>query len=303
MENRNPNTEKNIKIYKISIAILLVIIAVLAFLLIRSTSQVSTIVVEKEKSVQMNMQMQHELDSLIAEHNKIKNEYGYISGQLSEKDSMIMAQAKEIEQLIASQADYRRVKKKLDQLRNITQGYVSQIDSLYRVNKQLTDENVKIKGDLESEQKKSFELNQDKENLKTKINDAAVLRAYNVSVSALNVKSGSKETATDRAKKTDKFKVCFTIGENRLVETGNRNVYLRIARPNDNLILTQGSYVFTFNGKTLQYSEKTALKYNGQAVNACIEYTRGDVELKAGKYYFTLYTDNAELGEASITLK
>lgn len=303
MENRDQNTEKKIKIYKITIAVLLLIIGVLTFFVIRNSSEVNTIVVEKEKSVQMNMQLQHELDSLIAEHNKIKNEYGYLSGQLSEKDSMIMAQAKEIEGLIASQADYRRVKKKLDQLRNITQGYVSQIDSLYRINKELTDENNKIKGDLESEQKKSFELNQDKENLKTKINDAAVLRAYNISVSALNVKSGTKESATDRAKKTDKFKVCFTVGENRLIEAGNRNVYLRIARPNDNLILTQGSYVFTFNGKTLQYSEKTSLKYSGQAINACIEYTRGDVELKSGKYFFTLYTDNAELGEASITLK
>ena len=147
MENNNSQNKKN-RTYKIIIGIQLIIIAVLAFLFFTNKSKVDTIVLEKEKSVQMSAELQSELDSLMAEHDKIKKEYGYLSDQLSAKDSTILAQAKEIEALINSQADYRRIKKKLDALRQITHGYVNQIDSLYRVNQTLTDENKRIRGDL-----------------------------------------------------------------------------------------------------------------------------------------------------------
>ena len=143
MENNDSQQKKN-RTYKIIIGLQLIIIAILAILLFTTKSSVDTIVLEKEKSVQMSEELQVELDSLMAEHDKIKKEYGYLSDQLTAKDSTILAQAKEIETLINSQADYRRIKKKLDALRQITQGYVNQIDSLYRVNQTLTDENTKM---------------------------------------------------------------------------------------------------------------------------------------------------------------
>ena len=56
-------------------------------------------------------QLQAELNSLMAEHNRIKEQYEDVSGLLSEKDSIIMANAEEIKALINSQADYRKIKK------------------------------------------------------------------------------------------------------------------------------------------------------------------------------------------------
>ena len=61
-------------------------------------------------------QLQAELNSLMAEHNRIKEQYEDVSGLLSEKDSIIMANAEEIKALINSQADYRKIKKQLARL-------------------------------------------------------------------------------------------------------------------------------------------------------------------------------------------
>ncbi len=302
MESQDTQQAKRNKTYKIIIGIQLVIIVVLAIMLLTTKSSVDTIVLEKEKTAQMNEELQSELDSLLREHDRIKQEYGYLSDQLTSKDSLIMAQAKEIEQLINSQADYRRIKKKLDALRGITQGYVNQIDSLYRVNQQLTDENIKIKGDLENANKITTDLTKEKDELSNQINNAAYLKGYNISATGYNMKSGNKEAITDRARKVEMIRICLTIGENPLVKAGQKDVYVRIARP-DNLILTQGSYSFIYQGQRIQYSAKTVISYNQKASTVCIDYTRGDVELPAGKYHIAVFADDHELGQTSLTLK
>ncbi len=301
MENNNSQNKKN-RTYKIIIGIQLIIIAVLAFLFFTNKSKVDTIVLEKEKSVQMSAELQSELDSLMAEHDKIKKEYGYLSDQLSAKDSTILAQAKEIEALINSQADYRRIKKKLDALRQITQGYVNQIDSLYRVNQTLTDENKRIRGDLDNANKKADDLIKQKDDLSNKINDAAYLKGYNISATGYNVKSNSKQVITDRAKKVELIQVCLTIGENPLVSSGQKDVYVRIARP-DNIILTQGSYSFIYQGQRIQYTAKTVINYSQKAANVCIDYPRDNIELPAGKYHIAVFADDHELGQCSLTLR
>jgi peptidoglycan hydrolase CwlO-like protein len=81
-----------------------------------------------------NVELQSELDALLAEHERIKEQYGELSEQLSEKDSIIMAGAAEIEKLINSQADYNRIKKQLARLQNISQEYVKEMDKLYQEN-------------------------------------------------------------------------------------------------------------------------------------------------------------------------
>ena len=77
-----------------------------------------------------NVELQSELNELLAEHERIKEQYGELSEQLSEKDSIIMAGAAEIEKLINSQADYNRIKKQLARLQNISQEYVQEMDDL-----------------------------------------------------------------------------------------------------------------------------------------------------------------------------
>lgn len=294
--------EKLKKKYNTIIAILSVIIVVLAILLIMVKSNVNTIVVEKETAVEQRDELKFELEELLAEHELIKSEYGQLTDQLTEKDSMIIAQAKEIEKLINSQADHRRIKRQLDYLRGITQGYVNQIDSLYTVNQQLTAEIVTTRKSLDSEKQRSFELSQEKTGLEEKITSAAVLRAYNISIKALNLRSSGKESETDRARRADAIRVCFTVSENSLIPAGTKDIYVRIARP-DNYILTQGGYTFIYQGNRIQFSEKGNINYNQKSQNVCITYNRGEVEFKPGKYGVNIFADDNEIGSTSFELK
>lgn len=296
------SSQKKVRTWKIIAAIEGVIIILLLILFILNKRETNTIVIEKQATIQQNMELKAELDSLLAEHQKIKQQYGDISGKLAEKDSIILAQAREIEKLINSQADYNRIKKKLDALRRITQSYVHQIDSLYRENVKLQAENKDLKGKINEYSQKTVELEKEKEELSTKITSAAYLSAYNIVATAYNVKSGSKEQQTTKAKKTDLIRICFTIGENPLVESRDLEVYIRIARP-DNIILSQGSYSVVYQGKRIQYSTKVTVRYKQKSEHVCVDYLRENLDLPKGKYQITLFTTERELGNTFLTLE
>lgn len=298
----------NDKKYKRIIAILLVIIALLLIWIVVEKSRIHTIYLEKDATVAHSTELQSELDSLMKEHSKIKSDYGEISTQLSEKDSIILANAGEIQKLIASQGDYKKTKRKLELLRNITQGYLLQIDSLYKVNQALTDENFKIKKEIGKEKKINSDLIKDKDELTEKVNVASVLKAYNIKSSTVKLRSsGSKEVETDKAKRIERVNICFTLSENKITKSGKKTIYIRIARP-DNVIVCEGKedvYTFEYQGQKIQYSMKKEFDYDNKAQEICLAWNKRDPKTPAmvGIYHVSIFVDGYEIGQSQFELK
>ena len=300
---QNEEKKSKNKIYLTLIIILVLSNIVLLWLFINTKSEVKTIIVKQEQTISKNTELQHELDSLLSEHEKIKKEYGNLNNKLKAKDSIILSDAHEIQKLISRQADYKQVKRKLDYLRGITQGYVSQIDSLLKINNVLITENVKIKSDLKNEQNKTTELIKDKEQLNEKVTIASNLKAYNVNATGIRVKGGSKENITDKSKKVDKIKISFTLSENLITESGNKTIYVRLAGP-DNAILYKGdaeSSYFIFNGQKLQYSIKKDVLYQNKAMDVTLYWDKSEKYI-SGTYKVVVYIDSYKVGDTDFTL-
>ncbi len=251
--------------------------------------------------------LQAELDNLLAEHERIKAQYGDLTDQLSAKDSIIMANAAEIEQLIKTQADYNKIKKQLARLQNISQEYVQEMDKLYQENQALKEENTQVKADLETERQNTATIQKSNEDLHAKINNAAVYKAYNIHSGGYNVKNNGTEEVTDKAARVERIKTSLILGENSLIEPGQVNIYCRIAIPGSGKVVTMGNgdqYSFIHDGQRLQYSCKQTVDYTGSAKNVTLnwEIPSDDKAIK-GKYIVQLFTDNQFLGESSFTLK
>ncbi len=254
-----------------------------------------------------NSELQSELDSLLAEHNRIKAQYGELSDQLSEKDSIIMASAEEIEKLINSQADYNKIRKQLARLQNISQEYVKEMDQLYQENQALKEENQQVRATLEQEREVTRTIQKSNEDLEQKISNAATFKAYNIKSAGYLVRNKGTEEQTDRASKVKRIKTTLMLGENSLIEPGPVNIYCRIAIPETGKVLTMGSgdtYSFVHNGQRLQYSCKTVANYNNKAQNVTLNWDlMSDDKAIKGQYSVQLYTDEQFLGEAFFTLK
>jgi len=260
------------------------------------------------KATVENEYLQAELDSLLKEHDRIKTEYGELSEQLTEKDSVILASAAEIKKLIAQQGDYRKIKRQLERLQNIAKEYVEEIDQLYTENKQLKEENTQVKAHLEESKKEIAAIKKDKEELDQTISTAAVHQVYNIYSRAIYFKNKTKEEVmTEKANRVEQLKTTFILGANSLIPAGPVTVYCRIAVPGTGRILTPGSgdtFSFEYQGGKLQYTAKKTVNYNNTAETITIAWdlVDGDKAVK-GKYIVQLYTEDQYLGETFFDLK
>lgn len=303
MDDVNRNNKKGQNRAWILIVVLVAALALLAWLYLSTRSRLGGLLEEKEMQ---RVEQQHELDSLILEHNNIKIEYAGFSDSLLAKDSIIQANAMEIRKLLDTQYEFYKVKKKLDKLRSISQGYLKQIDSLYTVNYELREENQEIRSSYQKEQQKTSTLQKDKEALTEKVTSAAVLKAYKITAAGVRG-NGDKEKETDRARRVEKVKVCYTLGENPLLSAGAKNVYIRISRP-DKMILSQGKgddYSFSYKGEILQYTMRSTVNYQNKAMDVCTYWINRSTKenLPEGVYVVSVYADDFEIGQSSFELR
>jgi len=287
----------------IVLGILAVVIIGLSVWLISVKSNMKELLTEKEIQ---KIELQNELDSVILQHDRIKAAYGEISDSLVSMDSIIQANAKEIKEMLNFKWEYYKIKKKLSRLQVVAQGYVRQMDSIVTINHELTEENLQIKEEIIIEKRKSRQLEEKTEVLTEIVTEASVLKVYNLTASPMHEKGGGKQVETDKIKRTDLIKVCFTLGENSVVEPGNKALYVRIAEPGQE-ILTMGrgeEYSFIFKGEQLQYSITETVDYQKIAQEVCMTWNkRASKELKPGLYHVEIFQGENIIGHTSFTLK
>ncbi|TVR41717.1 MAG: hypothetical protein EA394_05430 [Bacteroidia bacterium] len=293
--------KNNVMPYRVTIVVLALFIAVLAVLWYSSRQSLREMTFEREVAAERNLALQHELDSVLDEYYSAKREYDEI---LTDKDSIIQASAREIQDLIARQADYYRIRRQLNLLREVTQSYVKEIDSLYVVTQQLTAENIQMREEIQQVQRRSMELSQDKEILASKVEEAATLRAYQIEVTPFMLRGRGRENETDRARRVEQLRVCFLIAENPVTPPGEYNAYMRVADPEGNILRVSDdfSHAFIHQGDTLQFSVKDSFYYENSVKNKCLTWQRID-EFEPGLYSISLFTDDYRLGETAIELR
>ncbi len=309
MENKNQerNTapaprSTNKWMYIVLIVLALGIIG-LSFWLISVKSEIKTLRTEKEMQ---RFELQTELDSIVYEHIMIKQEYGELSDSLIAYDSIFQANAKEIKQLLNYKWDYYKVRKKLSNLQEVAQGYVRKMDSVVTINEVLTTENLQMKEEIKIEKRKFQSLEKVKGELEEIVDEASYLGVYNFNGIPVRVKGSGKETVTDKIRRTDRIKVCFTVGKNTIIEPGDRTIYIRIAQP-DKEILAKGrgeKYTFVHHGETLQYSESKKIKYQNEAIDVCVRYNIRDTQdLQPGLYHVDIFEGDKNIGHTTFELK
>lgn len=297
----NRKTQKRSLWFILSL-LLLVAFVVMIILYIGSRRSVQRVV---SLRVAESTAHQRELDSLKFEFENLKNSYGNLNLQLKGKDSIIQENIVRINNLIASNAAKDRIISEMELLRSLKLDYERRLDSLLYINMELTDKNLELRYRVEAEQEKNIVLSEEKEQFRRKAVLGEHLRAYNISAGGYRLRGGNRESATDRARRTDRIKVCFTIAENLVIQPGEKNIYVRIARP-DNVILTLGAgeaYSFEYQGEMIQYSIKKSINYQNKAIPVCMNWDKIlDGSAMSGTYNVSIFFEDQEIGKTSFTL-
>jgi hypothetical protein len=243
--------------------------------------------------------LEKEYTDMLSQYDALKTDNKQISGQLEQEKMKIKEMLEEIKGL--KNANYYQInqyKKELGTLREIMRSYIVQIDSLNTRNKLLSEENKQVKTDFQKVKNEKDNLQIKAEDLTQKVDVASALRAINISPLPVNDKA--KEVT--KAKKVTKIKVCFTLTENAIAKSGNRIVYLRIARPDKEILPNPEGAMFDYNNEQILYSARREIDYENKDVDMCI-YWANTGELSDGVYTVDIFSEGKHIGTATFALK
>ena len=300
--NNKKKSGSDIWTYIVIVILALCIIGVSLWLLsVKATMK--ELLAEKEAQ---KVEIEHELQTLMFEHEKIKASYGEISDSLLVMDSIIQANAVEIKQMLNYKWEYYKIKKKMSKLQVIAQGYVRQMDSIVTVNKDLTEENLQIKEEIKIEKRRNQELAEQTVALTGIVDEASQLKVYNLKAESIHKKGGGKEIVTDKIRRVDLVRICFTLAENSIIEPGKRTLYFRIAQPDKKILVEKRDegHSFTYQGETLQYSIMEEVEYNNEAKKMCVRWhKRSTQELLPGLYHIDIFEGDSNIAHTIFELR
>ena len=193
--------------------------------------------------------------------------------------------------------EIRRLKKELATLRKILVGYVNQIDSLDRINKRQQQVIADVTQKYNTASQQISTLSKEKENLDKKVTLAAQLDVTNIRIEPRN----KRGKVAKKVKDIVKLAISFTIVKNITAENGERTIYIRITKPDNDALTKSASNTFSYENRTLTYSNKKYIEYNGEEQNVNVFW---DVEefLYAGNYRLDIFEGGNLIGSQKFTL-
>ncbi|CAN5360481.1 hypothetical protein BH11BAC1_BH11BAC1_08160 [soil metagenome] len=246
--------------------------------------------------------VQAQLNQIKTEYEKVKSENTGLQTELSSRDEEIKAKVAEIQRLIAigGPAQIAKAKAEMAQLREMNNMYMANIDSLNKVNTLLQAENQNLSSTLNDEKGKVQNLNDENTKMANKIAAGSVLTAMNIKTEGMRAK-GSKSVVTNKAKQVTQVQTSFLLTENRVIDAGQVDLYLRLLGPNG-AVISSDQATFDSNGQALVYSMKQTVEYSNANLPVQVMMAPGTALIK-GKYTIEIYHTGNMIGKSTMDLK
>lgn len=286
---------------------ILILIILIGLLLVAGIAYLS-ITLSNQKKENKAMQELAELDKkeMENEYQQFANQYSEMKSQIS-NDSIVAqltAEQERTQRLLdelrnvksTDAAEIARLKRELATVRKVLRSYVIEIDSLNRLNQNLTAENTQIKGQYAEATRQIEGLNNEKASLSEKVAIAAQLDATGISLQGKN-KHGK---TTNKISKCTALQLNFTISKNVTAGNGTKTVYVRITSPTGSLL--SGGGTFQYENKSLASSMQKTIEYGGQETPVTLFWNVNQA-LMEGTYNVSIFADGNMIGTRSFTFK
>jgi len=288
-------------LFSVLVAVIVALIITVIFLIQRTKQKEAEVAEVVEMMTFEKQQVEREFQDMTTEFDgyssNIKNDSLF---KLLENQKVKVQQLLE-ELRVTKATNARRIaelRKELVTVRTIMIRYVNQIDSLNAENKVLKTENVEVHRKYNEVTKTAEQLAKDKQSLSEVVTRAAKLEVSGFGMIPLN----SRNKKTSWFTQTAKLQFNYTVNKNITAEPGNKVIYMRIMRPDDELLTKNKNQYFEFEGKNIPYSLKKDFEYTGQALNDVL-YWKVDEVLAPGTYRAEFFIDGNLVGSFSFIFK
>lgn len=295
--------KKNNRLFLYLFILMTVACGVFAWLYWIQKNETQDVTTENIQITQESEVVKRDLQQLQTDYDALKTDDESIKKEIEEKKAQIEVLQKEAEKHKNDAWVISRLKKETKTLRDIMQHFVVEIDSLNTLNKTLVAQKDSVTTELSSEKQKSATLQTEKDKL---FKVGSLIKASGMTVTAVNVKGKNKMDETQKAKKTDKIKIAFKLGENKIAPKGQRTIYVRIVTPDGKewCDTPDADHMFTFGNAKGFYAMKKSIQYDNEDISVEMFIRKKEnQELLPGKYIVEVNMDNATIGSNTLVLE
>jgi regulator of replication initiation timing len=281
-----------------------IIIGILAILLVGLGIFSRALYSEKNENEQI---LTKEKQQVLADLNALTLQYDeVIADNKIVNDDLIDARER-IDNLLDSLTKSQSSVKDLIGYKNLYIKLKKEKELLFEENERLRIENTSLTASLDSTSIQLYEtklfsdalLDQNK-TLTDVVKNASYLQVLGLDAVGVIERSSGKLIPTERARRSDKLKVCFMIAKNDLVESGDMELYVQVIDPKNNVLGLNNELVF--NEDVLNYSLISNFNYENNNLDIC-EYISSDEKFETGNYTVNIFNKNTLLSSTSLTLK
>ncbi|MCX7549780.1 chromosome partitioning protein ParA [Xanthomarina sp. F2636L] len=133
------------------------------------------------------------------------------------------------------------------------------------------------------------------------VENAAVLSTVGLKGFGVIERSSGKLVPTERAGRSDKIRVCFTVAKNALVQSGEQELYVQVIDPKNNTLGVNEQV--QFEEKTLNYSIVSKFNYENANLNICEFVSPGKDGFEKGRYTVNVFNEKDLVSTSEFTLK
>ena len=285
--------EQNLKKIMYALAALAVVLAgTLAYIWYQKSSLVNDLKIEKEELTEQMIALQNDYATL-------SSDYDTINMQLDssrEEVSQLIERIKKTE--ATNRSKIRQYERELGTLRSIMKNYITQIDSLNTLNKQLTADAAAARREAAESRRKSEQLSKTVANLTGQVAAGAVIKARGIRIEAYN----ASDKVTDRSSRVVRLLTTLSLVENDLAPKEPVRVYIRVKGPDGVLLTNSEQRTFTYSGEPMICSASREVDYQGKEVELSI-YLNDITGYVKGIYTVEAYTEQTLLGTAELMLR
>lgn len=295
------STKKNTT--KIVLISLIVALAIVSVLLVWMNLQQKT---EMKEMVEI---MEFEKEQLEDEYEQLAIQFDGFQTQDIHNDSLVELLAKEQQRVqdlreelrITKVTNARRIaelKKELATVRQVMVSYVHQIDSLDRTNKRLVAENQQVKQQYQEVARQAQQLEEERTQLAEVVSRASMLEITHFQMIPLN----KRDRKTSIYNQIQKLQFDYTVGRNITNKPGMKTLYMRITRPDGEVMQKSIDDVFRFENSDIAYSVSKDFEYAGEEISGSLYWLVEEI-LQIGWYNADFFVDGELIGSYPFQIK
>lgn len=296
MENKDQSSNRSLK----------VVLGILAVLLLATAFYTFKLYNDGKETAQ---QLRDEKTLVLKDLNNMAEQYDIAIGENQNANAKLVEARERIKGLIDSLKvsdnnvkSLWRYKKKYLALQDEMDDLLAENDSLKVENKLLATSLDSTRVQLEERTVFTDSLLAQNTELADIVETAAVLSTVNLNGFGVIVRSSGKLIPTERARRTDKIRVCYTVAKNTLVIPGDKEFFVQVIDPKNNVLGTNQQ--IQFGEKTLNYSLVSKFNYENTNLDVCEFITAGDDEsFEKGRYVVNVFSEGNLISNSQFTLK